>query len=188
MARNSPRRFHIADAIILVAATAVGLGLTRGSMVLGAIQEKFINKYFPDGRLHPPEDGNLSDLGAFFLAPWSLCLVALRLWPRAPSRGRVLRRPGFVATGTATIFMIVRCAQFAIENARDHSGPFNDYWLVHSVSEPSPIAIAVLTSWTLMAAFGRWRPEPSWIDRVGRAVGFSWVAIALMIWFRWPIW
>ena len=92
-----------------------------------------------------------------------------------------------MATGIATIFMTLQLVQFAIEISRDRGGQLNLYWLVYSVTEASPIAVAVLASWTLMAALGRWRAEATWIDRAGRAIGFSWVAMALSIWFRWPI-
>jgi hypothetical protein len=187
MAQNTLRRFHIVDAIALIAATAAGLALTRRWGLLGVIHEKLLTKYFPDGILRPPDDGNLSDLGVYFLAPWSLALAALRLYVPRVSRGRLLTKPGFVATGTATIFMILRLAQFTVEDGLLFGGQLNEFLLVHRVTEACPVAIAVMTSWTLMAALGRWRAEASWIDRAGRAVGAGWVAMALMVWFRWPI-
>jgi hypothetical protein len=187
MGRNPVRRFHIVDAIALIAATAAGLALTRRWGILGVIHEKILTKYFPDGILRPPDDGNLSDLGGYFLAPWSLALVAVRLYVPRASRGRLLTKPGFVATGTASIFMILRLAQFTVEDALLFGGDLHEFSLVHSVTEASPVAIAVITAWTLMAALGRWRAEASWIDRAGRAVGVAWVAMALMDWFRWPI-
>jgi hypothetical protein len=185
--KNPLRRFHIVDEIALIAATAVGLALTLRWHLLGVIHEKILIKYFPHGAFHPPEDGNLADLGVYFLAPWSVALATLGYWLPGASRGRLLTKPGFVATGTASVFMFVRFVQFTIENARHHGGLLNDYWLVHSVTEPSPIAIAVITAWTLMAVLGRWRAEASWIDRAGRSVGAGWVVMALMIWFAWPI-
>ncbi len=187
MGHKPVRRFHIVDTIALIAATAVGLALTRRWGILGVIYEKLLTKYFPDGILRPPDDGNLSDLGGYFLAPWSLALVAVRLYVPRASRGRLLTRPGFVATGTASIFMILRLAQFTVEDALLFGGELHEFSLVHSVTEASPVAIAVITAWTLMAALGRWRAEASWIDRAGRGVGFGWVVMALMDWFRWPI-
>ena len=68
MARNSPRRFHIADAIILIAATAVGLALTHRSMVLGAIPRNSFR--------------NISLTGASILRKMGIC----RIWSSTSSR------------------------------------------------------------------------------------------------------
>jgi hypothetical protein len=36
---------------------------------------------------------------------------------------------------------------------------------------------AVAVSWLTLALVGRWRPEASWVDRWGRVLGFTWIAI-----------
>lgn len=38
------------------------------------------------------------------------------------------------------------------------------------------IATAVVVTWTMLAVGGRWRPQPTWIDRAGRLVGLAWIA------------
>jgi hypothetical protein len=43
---------------------------------------------------------------------------------------------------------------------------------------------AVAGAWLALALGGRWRPEPSWIDRLGRAVGWLWIAALMVNWFR----
>jgi hypothetical protein len=35
----------------------------------------------------------------------------------------------------------------------------------------------VAAAWLIMALGGWWRPERSTIDRIGRALGFAWIAI-----------
>jgi hypothetical protein len=40
---------------------------------------------------------------------------------------------------------------------------------------------AVLIAWATLAISGRWRAEPSWLDRLGRLVGLAWIALALMV-------
>ena len=37
--------------------------------------------------------------------------------------------------------------------------------------------MAVGAAWLLLVVSGRWRAEPVWIDRLGRALGIFWIAI-----------
>jgi hypothetical protein len=41
------------------------------------------------------------------------------------------------------------------------------------------IAAAVAGAWLTLLMAGWWRPERSWIDRLGRALGFTWIAVEL---------
>jgi hypothetical protein len=41
------------------------------------------------------------------------------------------------------------------------------------------IACAILGAWLTLILTGCGRPERSWIDRFGRVVGFSWIALSL---------
>jgi hypothetical protein len=41
-------------------------------------------------------------------------------------------------------------------------------------------ASAVAGAWLVLVLAGWWRPERSWIDRFGRALGFGWLAISLV--------
>lgn len=43
-----------------------------------------------------------------------------------------------------------------------------------------PCGSAVLAVWMVLALSGRWRPESSWVDRLGRLLGATWVVIALL--------
>ena len=36
---------------------------------------------------------------------------------------------------------------------------------------------AVAVSWLMLAISGRWRAEPSWVDRWGRVLGCTWIFI-----------
>jgi hypothetical protein len=40
---------------------------------------------------------------------------------------------------------------------------------------------AAAVSWFTLVLTGRWRPEPSWVDRWGRALGCSWIILAPMM-------
>ena len=37
--------------------------------------------------------------------------------------------------------------------------------------------LPVATAWMALALGRRWRPEPSWVDRTGRALGFAWIGL-----------
>ena len=51
---------------------------------------------------------------------------------------------------------------------------------VLTVSFASPCGPAVAAVWTVLALSGRWRPEGSWIDRLGRLLGATWILISLL--------
>ena len=36
---------------------------------------------------------------------------------------------------------------------------------------------AVAVSWLTLALTGRWHPEPSWVDRWGRVLGWTWIFV-----------
>ena len=44
----------------------------------------------------------------------------------------------------------------------------------------SPCGGAVAAVWTVLALSGRWRPERSWIDRLGRALAMLWIMLSVL--------
>ena len=52
------------------------------------------------------------------------------------------------------------------------------YWRL-TKEHPAP---AVAAAWLGLALSRRWRPEPGWIDRVGRLIGVLWL---LTLYFDW---
>ncbi len=49
-----------------------------------------------------------------------------------------------------------------------------------TVSVASPSGPAVAAVWLVLALSGRWSPEKSWIDRLGRILGATWLLISLL--------
>jgi hypothetical protein len=45
----------------------------------------------------------------------------------------------------------------------------------------APCGFTVAAIWLLLALSGRWRPERSWIDRLGRLLGLVWMACAIAV-------
>ena len=51
--------------------------------------------------------------------------------------------------------------------------------IAQNIIDPRPPAIAVGSVWAVLALDRRWRPEPGWLDRLGRILGAYWLADAL---------
>jgi hypothetical protein len=54
-------------------------------------------------------------------------------------------------------------------------------WGVQMAAFSAPCGWTVAAIWLLLALSGRWRPEPSWIDRLGRLLGVVWIACAILV-------
>ncbi len=54
---------------------------------------------------------------------------------------------------------------------------------VLTVAFAAPCGPAVAAVWLVLALSGRWRAEKSWIDRLGRLIGATWILISLLVVF-----
>ena len=52
---------------------------------------------------------------------------------------------------------------------------FVDVWLLVPVAP----GLTVLGAWMALIVGGRWRSDPSWVDRLGRFLGVFWVLMAV---------
>jgi hypothetical protein len=201
----TPRKFLLSDAIVLVAATAVGLDLVKpfsaamtpvrwtppfpfGSRFLGWIEGVWVGLV----------------LASHFAVAWTLAILGLRLRrPRAPWR-RLVRQPGLVAGLMVASVLVLRLLGFAtmcvrvlgqsnLRNVTSLGGggigragggafmglPEGYLWFDfdHFLNTMAMIGVAVGSGWVLLLVSGRWRAEPSWIDRAGRVLGWFWIAI-----------
>lgn len=59
----------------------------------------------------------------------------------------------------------------------DYAGPY------FSTTEFSASS-AVLTAWLMLYISGRWRSNPGWLDRMGRFLGWFWIAIIPFLCWR----
>ena len=46
------------------------------------------------------------------------------------------------------------------------------------------IGFAVAGAWFALLLSGRRRPEPTWLDRLGRAIGWLWLGLSVVLWVR----
>jgi hypothetical protein len=166
------RRFTLGDALILVAALAVGCALARLAYL------EWRQQY---GRRPIPTAYRLSasiELGQA-LAFWMVTALTLAYWPLRlrrprPTLGRVMRQPGATACGMAPFFL----AELLLLAARDGDGSIPMLGIAGLGSLFTGTGVAV--GWSLGWWWGPARAEPGWIDAMGRALGACWMILPVV--------
>lgn len=176
--RGAGRAFTLLDAMVLVAAVAAGFGAVRGWIVLRSWMPQNDN-----GSLPPRLSGYRDAYAAYRLAllPVTMAVLPLSLRrPRPPLRelwgrhGTVV--PIVVALTILACLLDERGFPFAVGYYYLYASPAQR--LFHVVNEAVSIsraATAVVVAWSALALAGCWKPEASWVGRLGRVLGFAWV-------------
>jgi hypothetical protein len=197
---NTPRRFLLSDAIVLVAATAIGLFVFLPYYPVTWLDW---NPPFPPAPKFYGWVGRVWNrlvLASPIVMAWTLAILGLRLRRPRPRLRRLLRQPGFVAGLVAAMVLVVRLFGFAtmcarvvgrpalsILTVRRTGGggalrglPFGNLFLFfevdHFLGTMALVGTSVAASWIFLLASGKWRPERGWIDRAGRVLGWFWIA------------
>lgn len=162
------RRLNLADLLIVVAGLAGGLAMGRAFVASGAHR-----RYnWGSERLAVAEGWSASLMLGSTLAV--LMLRARR--PRAPWR-RLRREPGLLACVIVVATLGVRAAQDALIYYRaGFDSPSFRNALFAGILGPAGYGFAIFVGWGTLAVCGGWRSEAGAIDRMGRAVGWSWIA------------
>src|SRR5262249_4634363 len=168
---RTARRFTLADGMVLVAATAAGLALSRPYVrSLG-------------GALAGPGLGVIPRriwLGAWspYLMAWSSALAILSLRAPRPSRRHLGRQPGGAACHAPRLVLFLR-GLMALYASVSTMQVFPYYrFILGTANLPGPAIAAV---WLNLAIGRRWCPEPDWVDRAGRLIGVLWIALFLFM-------
>ena len=197
---TNPRTFHVSDAIVLVAATAIGLAVFKPYFATMTPLS-----WTPPVTFAPRFTGWISGLwvclvlASPFTTVWTLAILGLRLRQPRPRWNRLVRQPGLVAGLMAAFVLTARLAGFATMCVRVIGEPNLAVWNVqntggggcrmgwprgyllfdtdHFLNTLAMIGLSVASSWVVLLVSGRWRSERSWIDRSGRALGWFWIAI-----------
>jgi hypothetical protein len=182
-----PRRFNLGDAMIFTAATSFALpfalwaferirewngvypiGFDRGIRVAAwTLWWGFKNR---SGQGYHAVNFATQG-GLVFLATWSLALVAARIRRPRPPIGEASLQPGSVVR---LVVLLNLWAYLFLA------------WF--QVVPPPRVQVStwgggVAAAWGLLAITGRWKPEASWLDRFGRALGVCWIPSTPLLWW-----
>jgi hypothetical protein len=184
--RPAGRRFTLLDAMILVAATACGLAVDGGLNALirstnGLDSMDLLGALFGD-RDYPELAGLLMLMTMPVAAAWTLALIPLRLLKPRPSLRRLARQPGWMAACAFAVALAFSSAVFGgLVAVIDRTQSF----VMMVTVGLSPLlavgfASAIVATWLTLILGRHWRPERSWLDRSGRALGVFWIVLAIV--------
>jgi hypothetical protein len=188
------RPFRLTDAMILVAAVAAGLWVNRsdGHMLLGWRWNSY--------------DETTGDLqrAVPHLVALTIAFVGMRMRRPRPAIRRIAREPGAAACITASAALLVVATWVGMAAAAGRHVQFMQMvtYLANGIGHGMGgeishlpdgrlftiygdcVGFAVLGAWLFLLFSGCWRPEPTWIDRLGRALGALWIVLTLVLWSR----
>jgi hypothetical protein len=192
------RKFRLLDAVILVAAVAVGLVWVRAEQV----REGFLRQ-FGEGRFPTPYIertfgwlGNACFEADGYILPCAatltLAITALTLQHHRRALGRVTRQPGALACIAASLAILLEMLQGCLETFRsivvlgwkleDHRPHIHFVWstsLIPTVT-PTGSGLAVAVVWGILLLGGRRSRKSDWLELIGRVVGLFWIARGLV--------
>ena len=174
MKPSKDRNLNVLDGMILVAATAVGIGLVPrdlGDKLSHAITDQDVNLI-----LHWLTVGIVPTWFA-----WTVAVLAIRLRRPRARLSRLAGQPGFVA-GIAAVAVGSVVLSFALISEALLG------WIGGSILRPitfvrlpDHLAPAVAGAWLTLVVGRRWRPDSGLIDRLGRMLGAGWIALLLTL-------
>lgn len=190
MSKPDRRRITLSDVMLLVAATALGMALAQFgwprsvSDPLGLwLRWPAIPSGYPSRNWVVPAAERLAPILPC-LAAWTGAFLATRLSAPRPRRRRLVVQPGFVGAVAALSVLAIESSLLVGSSWID--GRFGRFGWPGALAEFAANATvllahhagwAVAVSWLTLVLVGRWRPEPSWVDRWGRLLGFAWIAV-----------
>ncbi len=168
------RPFSVGDAMIFVAAAAVGMAQPLGRLRLQSLWSAL--RTLPFGTLSGWSGWwvyitrtswrNTEEILAItisivgeFLRPVTVAFLVARLRRPRPALGRVWWQPGMLANEA----ILLTFGLLALVDMYQPKG-YLTFWRIFIVA-PLPLG------WSALALSGRWRREPGWIDRLGVAIG-----------------
>ncbi len=175
------RRFSLLDAMILVAACALGAMSIRPTIDLCEEHWFGTNEILPsfiNAILHGVTV--LVSVLPPWLASFSVAFVVLRFRQPRPHWRRLLRQPGTTACLAVIPILAIGASLASLSLALVGPPWYGSLYSTTLVPILDPPATAVVAVWTLQALAGRWKAESSWIDRLGRAIGWGWVFLMLL--------
>jgi hypothetical protein len=169
------RKFTLIDTIVLVAATAGGMALVRSSG-----REFKISADMEGWLWYAVLIRQGIGLSHYFLITWGPALLVIRLLPPRPMLRKVWRQPGTIACCATILAVSLQAPIFLVlVGGMDAREAFLKGFLTDSyfmgAQDIAAVVFSVLGSWLTLVLIGWWRPQPDWIDRLGRFLGFAWI-------------
>ncbi len=172
---NAPRcrPFNVVDGMILVAATAVGLALTPDHWSRDI-------KWSWQGMIDPYYDATGAVVRGFISVwlSWTISFAICRLRQPRPSLRRLRYQPGLVACQATLSLLVLAVFYDILAFAITKQGFYITGYLPFQMSFLTPPLVG--GSWLTLWYVRRWKPEPGWIDRMGRLLGWGWIALLLV--------
>ena len=153
------RPFLMSDAMIVIAATAVGFAEARSVLPEMARASFWVVTIV---------------LMISLLPAWSIALAAIRLREPTSSWEPLSREPGWIACmvgGIPSAILQLVCVVLTLAGLPG-SSPMYALGMGTLLGSFSVSAV-----WTTMRIDHGWKPAPGWVDRWGIALGFLWVSI-----------
>jgi hypothetical protein len=78
---------------------------------------------------------------------------------------------------TATVYAVAVAAGFLVAFLirAKYKPAWSDY--TAQAIDLNGTAKAIAAAWLILALSGRWRPERTWVDRLGCLIGLAWIAL-----------
>ncbi|MDR3639463.1 MAG: hypothetical protein P4L84_37025 [Isosphaeraceae bacterium] len=158
------RRFTILDGMVLIVAASVWLlGLRATSRSVAETWERLHQQGLTPISRPDMWVVHIYGLVVAGVGILTVTFLVIRVRQPRPALRQLIWQPGMMAcTIISTLIPML-----AVVTGR-RSAPV--FWLLMSAS----VASAWLAAWS----FGRLRPEPGWIDRLGRVIGICWIVFA----------
>ncbi len=194
--RTTPRRFSLSDAMVMIAATAIGFAGSIYLWNIGYPTTEFgypVTMFFRTWAIHDwHEEIPKIVFGCIYLSlpgqfTCNLALSLLALKRPHYSIRWLTRQPGVVGCWAASIAILWRLSRELV-SARTTG---NWYLLPDHMTGftlDNPTGPAILSVWLISLLNDRWRPEPTWLDRSGRIMSVIWIVETAIAPHLLPLW
>jgi hypothetical protein len=194
------RTIFLSDSLILIAALCLALAWDRGRFSDPTRWISLSPPVLPRSVFPSTPSGWAWDLAVYaingvellppFLILGSLAVLVLRLRHPSPIRRWLFWQPGLSACTVASVALaaagLLSLAMYLLSSL---SSGLSAAFLARRLQEglmpenltaaATVIGYGVAGTWVALAAKHRWRPEPGWIDGLGRLVGVGWIVMVI---------
>jgi hypothetical protein len=125
------------------------------------------------------------------IAAWTIAMPALAIRRPRPPIHRLVMQPGTAACITATLalgisalYHFAEVAAFALGNGQAVQFGDPGIWgsiCLDLIQRPSGAGVTVAAVWSWLILGKRWRPQATWIDRIGRVLGVYWLVMIFWV-------